>query len=81
VAGHTDVGDGLKLDSHGHPVSDEVWHLLDHAYELIGPFPTVLERDFNFPSLAELLSECRQIVALQARHATTAPSSNRFSDP
>ena len=32
VAGHYDEADDLKVDTHGAPVKDEVWALLDHAY-------------------------------------------------
>ena len=35
---------------------------------LLGPLPTLLERDFNLPPLAELLEEIAQIRELQDRH-------------
>ena len=47
--------------------SDGVWDLLDKAYELFGVFPTLLERDFNLPPVAELLTEVQQIKQIQAR--------------
>ncbi|WP_257785031.1 DUF692 family multinuclear iron-containing protein [Pseudomonas sp. TCU-HL1] len=31
------------------------------AYQRFGALPTLLERDFNFPPLAELLGEVQQI--------------------
>jgi uncharacterized protein (UPF0276 family) len=40
--------------------------LLADAYQRFGPVPTLLERDFNFPPMAELLSEIRQVKAMQA---------------
>ena len=49
IAGHYDEADDLKVDTHGAPVKDDVWALLDHAYALHGVRPTLLERDFNFP--------------------------------
>ncbi|MOA68493.1 hypothetical protein D3C78_1961310 [compost metagenome] len=44
---------------------DPVWALLEHAYARHGVRPTLLERDFNFPPLAELYAEVAQIRALQ----------------
>ncbi|PSD46134.1 hypothetical protein C7E25_25075, partial [Stenotrophomonas maltophilia] len=32
------------------------WALLGEAYARVGVRPTLLERDFNFPPLAELLA-------------------------
>ena len=68
IAGHYDEADDLKIDTHGAPVKDDVWALLDHAYALHGVRPTLLERDFNFPPFAELLAEIERIRALQAAH-------------
>lgn len=68
IAGHFDEADDLKIDTHGAPVKDDVWALLDHAYALHGVRPTLLERDFNFPPFAELLAEIERIRALQAAH-------------
>ena len=47
----------LIVDTHGAEVINPVWDLLDKAYEHFGVIPTLLERDFNFPPLSELLSE------------------------
>jgi uncharacterized protein (UPF0276 family) len=47
--------------------------LLDAAYARFGVLPTLLERDFNIPPLAELLLEIEQIRVLQARHAQSFP--------
>ena len=41
--------------------------LLDEAYTRHGVFPTLLERDFNIPPLAELLTEVDRIVSHQNR--------------
>ena len=48
------------------PVDEQAWALLDEAYGLFGPVPTLLERDFNFPPVQDLLAEVRRIKALQA---------------
>lgn len=71
VAGHFSEADGFLIDTHGAPVIDPVWDLLDHAYRRLGSraalLPTCLERDFNFPPLPELLAEMRIIRAMQDR--------------
>ncbi|ATB39267.1 hypothetical protein CYFUS_004711 [Cystobacter fuscus] len=68
VAGHIDRADGLKIDTHGAAVRGLVWTLLDHAYARFGVRPTLLERDFNFPPIAELLAEVARIRDTQATH-------------
>ncbi|MFK7974832.1 MAG: DUF692 domain-containing protein [Halioglobus sp.] len=65
IAGHYDEAEDLKVDTHGADVIDPVWQLLAEAYALVGPVPTLLERDFNFPPMAELLDEVEQIRSLQ----------------
>ncbi|MCC8363653.1 DUF692 domain-containing protein [Lysobacter sp. A6] len=68
IAGHFDETDDLKIDTHGAPVKDDVWALLDHAYVLHGVRPTLLERDFNFPPFDVLLGEVERIREVQRRH-------------
>lgn len=65
VAGHYDQADDLKIDTHGAAVIDPVWALLRATYARHGVRPTLLERDFNFPPLAELYAELAHIRALQ----------------
>lgn len=69
IAGHYDEEPGLKVDTHGAAVIDPVWGLLERAYTRFGVRPTLLERDFNFPPLTELVAELDHIRALQNRHA------------
>jgi hypothetical protein len=69
VAGHYVEAADLIIDTHGAAVIDPVWRLLDAACAHCGVHPTLLERDFNFPPLAELLAEVDRIAAIQARHA------------
>jgi uncharacterized protein (UPF0276 family) len=69
VAGHYDEADDLKIDTHGAPVIDPVWRLLERAYANFGVKPTLIERDFNFPPLAELVAEVAHARMLQAAHA------------
>jgi len=71
IAGHYNEAQDLIVDTHGADVIDEVWALLDKAYELHGVFPTLLERDFNIPPMDELLQEVRQIKRIQAKHQQT----------
>lgn len=68
IAGHHQDSDGLIVDTHGTPIIEPVWDLLDFAYQCFGVFPTLLERDENIPPLAELLPELRRIRHAQQRH-------------
>ncbi|PLW82859.1 hypothetical protein CWI75_09375 [Kineobactrum sediminis] len=70
VAGHFDEAPDLKVDTHGADVIDPVWSLLEEAYRLLGPVPTLLERDFNIPPLPVLLQEVAHIRHLQDGVAT-----------
>ena len=69
IAGHFDEAEDLKIDTHGTAVKRGVWDLLAHAYATHGVRPTLLERDFNFPPLAELLGEVQRIRTVQAQVA------------
>lgn len=66
VAGHYVEAPDLIVDTHGADVIDPVFELLDVAYRHCGAVPTLLERDFNFPSLAALGEEVARIAAVQA---------------
>ncbi len=68
VAGHHNEAEDLIIDTHGADVIDPVWRLLDAAYQRLGPVPTLLERDFNFPPVEQLLAEVEHINRIQARH-------------
>ncbi|MBA2411005.1 MAG: DUF692 domain-containing protein [Gammaproteobacteria bacterium] len=70
VAGHYREDVDLIIDTHGADVVDPVWTLLNEAYAHFGVFPTMLERDFNFPPLPELLTEVETIHALQRKWQT-----------
>jgi uncharacterized protein (UPF0276 family) len=67
IAGHFREEDDLRIDTHGEDILPEVWELLDAAYAQHGVFPTLLERDFNIPPLAELLNEFDGIVTRQRK--------------
>ena len=68
VAGHYKEADDLIVDTHGADVIDPVWQLLEKTYAEFGVIPTLLERDFNIPPLAELLTEVDKITAIQTSH-------------
>jgi len=65
IAGHYKEAEDLLVDTHGAPIIGTVWDMLDKAYEHFGVAPTLLERDFNIPPLAELLEEVTQIANAQ----------------
>lgn len=74
IAGHYVEAEDLRIDTHSAAVIDPVWALLDDAYERCGVMPTLLERDFNFPSRNVLLGEVNRIRDAQRRageHADT----------
>ena len=67
VAGHLVREDGLRIDTHGEPVPDDVYQLLDYALRKLGPVPVLLERDSNIPALDELLAEIDELWAIYER--------------
>jgi hypothetical protein len=69
MAGHYNEAEDLIVDTHGADVIDPVWKLLDDTYRIHGVFPTLLERDFNIPPLADLEKEVKEIARLQREHA------------
>lgn len=68
IAGHARRASDLLVDTHGAAVDELVWQLLDRAYGHFGVVPTVLERDFNLPPMAELLAEAQHIQVMQQAH-------------
>ncbi|MFM9835140.1 MAG: DUF692 domain-containing protein [Methylophilaceae bacterium] len=67
IAGHYREAPDLLIDTHGEPIIDPVWKLLESAYQMFGTFPTLLERDTNIPPLPQLLLELNKIASLQAK--------------
>ncbi|NCF52378.1 DUF692 family protein [Gammaproteobacteria bacterium] len=68
-AGHYVEAEDLRIDTHGAAVCEQAWQLLADAYAHFGPVPTLLERDFNFPPIEELLDEVGRIRNLQREAA------------
>lgn len=67
IAGHYQEAEDLLVDTHGANVIDPVWQLLEKTYQQFGVIPTLLERDFNLPSVAELSQEVETIRSLQSK--------------
>lgn len=68
IAGHERKSETLIIDTHGSKVIDPVWSLLNDSYQQHGVFPTLLERDFDFPDLTTLLDEVQHIKSIQSHH-------------
>ncbi len=60
LAGHrqdSSQHSGLLIDSHDAPIADAVWSLYERLIGRTGPRPTLIERDDQLPTFAELLVE------------------------
>jgi uncharacterized protein (UPF0276 family) len=60
LAGHEEGGTSdhpLLMDTHGAPVTREVWALYADVLKLFGPKPTMIEWDSDVPSLEVLLED------------------------
>lgn len=69
VAGHWVEPDGWRIDTHGEPVCDEVYALLEETLRLTGPVPVLLERDQGFPSFDALADEVARLDEILRRAA------------
>lgn len=56
LAGHSHMGTHI-IDTHDHPVIDDVWTLYAQALRRFGPVPTMIERDDDIPPYADLVAE------------------------
>jgi uncharacterized protein (UPF0276 family) len=61
-----DAGEQGLIDTHGKPVSPEVWALYAEAVARIGPRPTLIEWDADIPALEVLLAEAAKAQAILA---------------
>lgn len=64
--------DGCLIDTHGAPVSPEVWSLYEAAVARFGAQPTLVEWDTDIPALDVLLAEARKASAILARREASA---------
>ncbi|HTY17700.1 MAG TPA: DUF692 domain-containing protein [Myxococcota bacterium] len=63
LAGHSESG-SLLIDTHDHPVRDEVWALFAHAVRRLGPVSTLIEWDDEIPPLERLEEEASRARAI-----------------
>ena len=71
LAGHSDYGD-YCIDTHDHAVPAEVWSLYESSIRRFGAVSTMIERDDDFPPLAELLDELSSARSAFARARQSA---------
>lgn len=67
MAGHEKVAEDLIIDTHGQAIIADVYELFDWTLERISPVPVLLERDFNFPEMSEILEEVNQLEQITKR--------------
>jgi uncharacterized protein len=76
LAGHSTRGP-LLLDTHDHPVREEVWSLYKLAVKTHGPVPTLIEWDDDLPPLERVVAEAtraRQVArAAELERGETSP--------
>ena len=65
LAGHEDNRTYL-IDTHDHPVVEDVWQLYAYAIQRLGPVATMIERDDKIPPLEELVRELAHARAVAA---------------
>lgn len=75
LAGHTHNGNHI-IDTHDHPVCDDVWKLYAHACKRFGPVATLLERDDHIPEFPELIQELQMARQLQKQALGIASNSS-----
>ncbi len=73
LAGHTDCG-AYVLDTHDHPVRDEVWELFREAYAGCGGAATLVEWDDRIPPFEETHAEVLKAKALAGAEFKSAPA-------
>lgn len=81
IAGHSQNPDGTILDTHDHPVRDEVWELYNSSWEHSGGFPTLLEWDDHFISFKETHAHALEALKVPARLGETKLSASPKSQP
>lgn len=69
LAGHSDEG-ALLIDTHDHPVCDEVWALYARALRHVGPVSTLIEWDDRIPDWDVLVAEAAKAREILARAAS-----------
>jgi hypothetical protein len=65
LAGHSAQG-SLRIDTHDHPVCEEVWDLYERAIRRIGAVSTLVEWDDRIPPFEVLEAEAARARAILA---------------
>ena len=68
MAGHEKVSPDLIIDTHGEAIIEPVYQLFDYTASLMEPVPVLLERDFNFPAVADLKREMNELRKIATKH-------------
>lgn len=75
LAGHSHSGE-ILIDTHDHPVCDEVWTLYERAIKRLGPISTLIEWDDQIPTYARLIEEADKARAILSSVTSLAPEQN-----
>jgi len=69
LAGHL-RSEGILIDNHGAPVSEDVWDLYRHAVRRFTGTPTLIEWDLNIPEFEVLYAESKkaQSILMEKTH-------------
>ena len=68
MAGHSHMGTHI-IDTHDHPVCEDVWDLYVAALKRFGRVSTMIERDDNIPPLDELIVEVNRTREIAEKRA------------
>lgn len=63
MAGHQNNGTHI-IDTHDHPIIDDVWNLFAYAAKHFGRVSAMIERDDNIPPLPELIEELNTLKSI-----------------
>lgn len=72
LAGHS-THEKYLLDTHDHPVSEDVWALYAHALGRFGRISTLIEWDDQIPTLERLVAESERAAAVEAEVLSAKP--------
>ena len=61
MAGHTQVSEDTIIDTHGEAIIQKVFDLYEYTLPKLNKVPILLERDFNFPEMEEIINEMEQL--------------------
>ncbi len=70
MAGHEKVEEDLIIDTHGQPIISDVFELFEWTLPQLNKVPVLLERDFNFPEMAEIVQELNTLEAITQKSWT-----------